>query len=128
MLDIVQAALILSPRSSDVLENSTLELTCQGMEYKTSATKWRTLDQHENFSVLKFYKKGVCSASGFLADRQYFETRCYSNGTINVKIKRVNISNDGQGWTCSQGFTKSNIAYITVQGKNFNVYIRIILK
>ena len=115
----VQAAIILSPSSSDVLENSTLELTCQlkDMEDKTSSTKWQRSSDKPKTSRLKFSKEGVCSASGFLADRQYFETRCYSNGTINVKIKRVNISNDGQGWTCSQGFTISNIAYITVQGK-----------
>ena len=120
----VQTAMILSPRSSVVLENSTLELTCQAMGNKTSSTKWRTLDQ-PNFSVLKFSKEGVCSADGFLADRHYFETRCYSNGTTNVKIKRVNIRNHGQIWICFQGLTASNIAYIKVQGKDFNVYFRI---
>ena len=113
----VQTTIILSPSSSDVLENSTLELTCQDMESETLKTKWRSISSFTLFSMLKFSKEGVCSAYGFLADRQYFETRCYSNGTFNVKIKQVNISNHGQEWICSRGFTTSNISNITVQGK-----------
>jgi hypothetical protein len=108
---------IFSPAFNNVVLNSSLELACYTNKNATE-TQWGCLNYTETFSHLYLSDIGSCIADGFLADNRYFETSCYSNGTFKINIKRVNLSNHGQEWYCLDGNIKSNIANITVRGKN----------
>jgi hypothetical protein len=98
--------------------NSSLELTCSSIN--KTVTYWVSTQDTDKFSMLTLLQEGECSTEGFLADNQYFETSCYINGTFKVKIKHVNISYQGQRWTCNDKFSKSNYAKISVKGKFFS--------
>jgi hypothetical protein len=115
--DIVLDSPNISPDNNYVLIDSSLELECNTLGNAT-VTQWGTLNHLDTFAHLYFSREGECSTDGFLADNRYFETSCFSNGTFKVNIKRINISNHGQEWYCSQGYGNSNIAYITVRGKD----------
>ncbi|XP_060596039.1 uncharacterized protein LOC132750111 [Ruditapes philippinarum] len=105
---------ILSPQFSDVIENSSLMLTCKVPKEHTN-TNWK-INNGSIFSHLSFLKEGECETdNNFLADKRTFDTSCYSNGTFKVTIKNVTISNHGQRWFCVYRFNQSNFARITVQ-------------
>ena len=80
-----QQEITLYPEVIDVLENSSLELTCNTY-VKKSYSQWGLLSWANIFSYLTFAKDGLCIIDGFLADSKYFETKCYSNTTFKVKI------------------------------------------
>jgi hypothetical protein len=115
--DIVSEHPIISPAFNDVLENNSLELACYTNK-NVKFTQWGSLNHLDAFSHLYLSDNGGCITDGFLADKRYFETSCYSNGTFKITIKRVNLSNHGQEWYCLDGNGKSNFANITVRGKN----------
>ena len=115
---VLQEDLTLSPSFVDILENSSLVLTCSS-HMNLNNTRWGTYDQTTTYSTLNFETEGQCKVNGFLNETKYYETLCYSNNTFNVKMKRVDSSHHGQEWYCSHYYAKSNSAYIYVRGKNY---------
>jgi hypothetical protein len=114
--DFASADPILSPKFSEVIENSSLELTCYASK-NTTIIKWCTLHNNKIIDLVLTSKEGECTKEGFMAKDKTLEISCCSNGIFKLNIKSVDIINHGQAWICNDEFNWSNFAYINIKGK-----------
>ncbi|XP_060594062.1 nephrin-like [Ruditapes philippinarum] len=104
----------LTPATVDVIENSSVALTCLltgdvsawGINNDDSSTIWARIYKSED---------GTCQAFGFVNNSLLYSWNCHINGSFTLTLIKVDRSQHGNIWTCKQGFSFSNRVVINVK-------------
>ncbi|XP_060554423.1 cell adhesion molecule 3-like [Ruditapes philippinarum] len=115
-------SILLLPRLVKAVENSSATLTCSKENGSINETIWTNSQIAEDANLT--FNNGKCIVTGFLLNSDLFDGKCYGNGTYSVMLKKINRTQHGTEWTCSETVTmKSNIVsfYVTVPAKNVDI-------
>ncbi|XP_060554424.1 peroxidasin homolog [Ruditapes philippinarum] len=103
----------LLPKIVNVVENSSVTLTCSKKNGFLSETRWMNSQITENANLA--FSNGQCIVTRFLLDSNLYDGLCNGNGTYSVLLKKIDRKHHGGEWTCMETlFSVSNIVSIYV--------------
>ncbi|XP_060586233.1 hemicentin-1-like [Ruditapes philippinarum] len=112
----------LTPAQLNVIENSSSILTCSKTNAVLIESRW---ENSQITGVANVYNlNNRCITTRFLNDSDLFSGVCSSNGTYAVILKRIDRSQHGAEWICSETFNqRSNKVVIQVSVPATNVIL-----
>ncbi|XP_060568867.1 uncharacterized protein LOC132727411 [Ruditapes philippinarum] len=102
----------LTPTRLYAVENSSATLTCSKTNEIMSESLW--FNSQISGDANLFYSNGKCNTSRFLHDSDFFSGVCNNNGTYSVVLKKIDRTQHGAEWMCSELLSMSNKVVIEV--------------